>query len=99
MLYYETKLSFQTRYFLEVVLLTIPSTKKRGFFSDGWCPTESGDKYLKIDLQNEYRITRVVVMGDKNQTKWSGSYSVKYSHDESLVDGSSAVQVSIRVYL
>ncbi|XP_028399530.1 uncharacterized protein LOC114522942 [Dendronephthya gigantea] len=68
--------------------------KEARFSSDGWCPTESGDKYLKIDLQNEYHITRVMVMGDKNQTKWSGSYSLKYSHDESLVDGSSEVQIN-----
>ena len=32
-------------------------------------------------------------MGDKDQTKWSRSYSLKYSHDESLVDGSGAVEV------
>ncbi|XP_028402430.1 uncharacterized protein LOC114525366 [Dendronephthya gigantea] len=59
--------------------------KEARFSSDGWCPTESGDKYLKINLQNEYHITRVMVMGDKDQTKWSGSYSLKYSHDESLI--------------
>ncbi|XP_028402429.1 uncharacterized protein LOC114525365 [Dendronephthya gigantea] len=68
--------------------------KEARFSSDGWCPTESGDKYLKIDLQNEYHITRVMVMGDKNQTKWGGSYSLKYSHDESLVHGSRAVQIN-----
>ena len=73
--------------------------KEARFSSDGWCPTESGDNYLKIDLQNEYHITRVMVMGDKNQTKWSGSYSLKYSHDESLVDNNSAVQVCNRISL
>ncbi|XP_028399361.1 uncharacterized protein LOC114522811 [Dendronephthya gigantea] len=72
--------------------------KEARFSSDGWCPTESGDKYLKIDLQNEYQITRVMVMGDKNQTKWSGSYSLKYSHDESLVDGSSGLQITGNMY-
>ncbi|XP_028399360.1 uncharacterized protein LOC114522810 [Dendronephthya gigantea] len=68
--------------------------KEARFSSHGWCPTESGDKYLKIDLQNEYHITRVMVMGDKDQTKWSGSYSLKYSHNESLVDGSSGLQIN-----
>ena len=59
---------------------------------NGWCSSTPGS-YLTIDLQKEYHITRVVVMGDKNQTKWSGSYSLKYSHDESLMSGSSAVKV------
>ncbi|XP_028413335.1 uncharacterized protein LOC114536208 isoform X2 [Dendronephthya gigantea] len=67
--------------------------KEARFSSDGWCPTESGDKYLQIDLQNEYHITRVVVIGDKNQTKWSGSYSLKYSHNESMLDGSTKIQI------
>ena len=67
--------------------------KEARFSSDGWCPTETGDKYLKIDLQNEYHITQIMVMGDKNQTKWSRSYSLKYSHNESLVDSSSVLQV------
>ncbi|XP_028411942.1 receptor-type tyrosine-protein phosphatase S-like [Dendronephthya gigantea] len=39
-----------------------------------------------------------MVMGDKNQTKWSRSYSLKYSHDESLVDGSSGLQITGNLY-
>jgi hypothetical protein len=41
------------------------------------------DPYLLLDLQKEYHITRVVVMGDKDQTEWSKSYSMKYSRDTS----------------
>ena len=41
------------------------------------------DPYLLLDLQKEYHITRVVVMGDKDQTEWSESYSMKYSRDTS----------------
>ncbi|CAB4044052.1 Down syndrome cell adhesion molecule 1 homolog, partial [Paramuricea clavata] len=33
-------------------------------------------------------------MGDRDQTKRSESYSLKYSNDKSLVDGSSAVQIT-----
>ncbi|XP_028402584.1 receptor-type tyrosine-protein phosphatase F-like isoform X2 [Dendronephthya gigantea] len=58
---------------------------KARFTKTGWCSSTPGS-YLTIDLQKEYHITRVVVMGDKDQTKWSGSYSLKYSHDESFVD-------------
>jgi hypothetical protein len=64
------------------------------FYGDGWCSSGSGIEYLVIDLKNEYHITRVVTMGDKNQTKWSNSYSLKYSHNETLVDGTTAVNVS-----
>ena len=49
----------------------------------GWCPSGSGSAYLLIDLQKEYHITGVVVMADEKQTKWSSSYSLKYSHDTS----------------
>ena len=49
----------------------------------GWCPSGSGSAYLLLDLQKEYHITGVVVMADEEQTKWSGSYSLKYSHDTS----------------
>ncbi|XP_028402580.1 receptor-type tyrosine-protein phosphatase delta-like isoform X10 [Dendronephthya gigantea] len=62
------------------------------FTKGGWCSSTPGS-YLTIDLQKEYHITRVSVMGDKDQTKWSGSYSLKYSHDESLVDSSRVVQI------
>ena len=47
----------------------------------GWCASGSGS-YLLVDLQNEYHITKVVVMGNKNQKKWSESYSLNYSHDK-----------------
>jgi hypothetical protein len=33
-------------------------------------------------------------MGDKNQTKWSSSYFLKYSHNETLVENSTAFNVS-----
>jgi hypothetical protein len=46
-----------------------------------------------LDLQNQYHITQVVIMADAGQSKWSGSYSLKYSHDETLVDGRSAIPV------
>jgi hypothetical protein len=62
------------------------------FTGSGWCPSSSGS-YLSLDLQKEYHITRVAVMGDRDQTKWSESYSMKYSHDKTLVDKSSAIQV------
>ena len=62
------------------------------FTKSSWCSSTPGS-YLTIDLLKEYHITRVVVMGDKDQTKWSGLYSLKYSHDESLVDSSHAVKV------
>ena len=50
----------------------------------GWCPSGSGTTYLLLDLQKEYHITQVVVMADEEQTEWSGSYSLNYSHDTSL---------------
>ncbi|XP_028402588.1 receptor-type tyrosine-protein phosphatase F-like [Dendronephthya gigantea] len=62
------------------------------FTKGGWCSSTSGS-YLTIDLQKEYHITRVLVIGDKDQTKWSRSYSLKYSHNESLVDSSRVVQI------
>jgi hypothetical protein len=58
----------------------------------GWCPSRFGS-YLSLDLQKEYHITRVVVMGNRDQTKRSQSYSMKYSHNKTLVDTSLAVQV------
>ena len=51
-----------------------------GIKSNGWCAS-GPDSYLLLDLQKEYHIMEVVVMGDKEQTKWSSSYSFKYSHD------------------
>jgi hypothetical protein len=64
------------------------------FYGDGWCSSGSATDCLLIDLKNDYHITRVVTMGDKNQTKWSNSYSLKYSHTESLVESRTAVNVS-----
>jgi hypothetical protein len=49
------------------------------FSASGWCASGSAP-YLSIELQKEYHITRVVVMGNRDQTKWSGSYLMKYSH-------------------
>ena len=51
------------------------------FVNGGWCPWNF-TAYLLLDLQREYHITRVVVMANKNQTKWSGSYLMKYSRDK-----------------
>ena len=49
----------------------------------GWCPLGSSSVYLLLDLQKEYHITGIVVMADKAQTKWSGSYSLKYGRNTS----------------
>ena len=62
------------------------------FTSSGWCASGAAP-YLLIDLRKEYHITRVVVMGNKDQTKWSESYSLKYSHDQTLVDSGQPLQV------
>ncbi|CAB4042576.1 retinoschisin-like, partial, partial [Paramuricea clavata] len=63
------------------------------FNSLGWCASGSSP-YLMLDLRKEYHVTRVVTMGNKDQTKWSESYSLKYSYDKTLVDDSRAVQIS-----
>jgi hypothetical protein len=47
-----------------------------------------------LDLGKEYHITRVLTMGDKDQTNWSESYTLKYSHKKSLVD-----QNNVEVYV
>ncbi|CAB4043798.1 Hypothetical predicted protein, partial [Paramuricea clavata] len=57
----------------------------------GWCPRGHETRYLMLDLQKQYHITQVVVMADTGQRWWSGSYSLKYSHDKTLVNGSSAI--------
>ena len=62
------------------------------FASSGWCASGSAP-YLLIDLGKEYHITRVVVMGSKDQTKWSESYSLRYSHDITLVHHSTSMKV------
>jgi hypothetical protein len=49
----------------------------------GWCPTSSTGVFLLLDLQKEYHVTGVIVMSDKEQTNWSRSYSLQYSHDTS----------------
>ena len=63
------------------------------FASSGWCASASSP-YLFIDLRKEYHITRVVVMGNKDQTKWSESYLLRYSHDRTLVHHSTSIKVS-----
>ena len=63
------------------------------FYSYGWCASGS-TPYLMLDLGKEYHITRVVTMGDKDQTKWSESYTLKYSHKKSLAD-----QNNVEVYV
>ncbi|CAB4024817.1 retinoschisin-like isoform X2 [Paramuricea clavata] len=64
----------------------------------GWCPWGSGTRYLMLDLQKQYHITQVVVMADSSQTRWSSSYSLKYSHNKTLVDGSSAIPIKGNKY-
>ena len=65
-------------------------------YGTGWCAS-GFMPYLMLDLRKEYRITRVVTMGNRDQTKWSESYSMQYSHDKTLVDRSSAVQVFVMI--
>jgi hypothetical protein len=67
--------------------------KDARFSGNGWCPAGSGNNYILLDLQKEYHIAQIVVMGNENQTTWSDSYSLKSSHNKTLVDGSSAIQV------
>ncbi|XP_028410756.1 uncharacterized protein LOC114533438 isoform X2 [Dendronephthya gigantea] len=54
------------------------------FDRSGWCTEINRPKYLLIDLQKEYHITRVVTMGNKDQTKWIGQYIMAYSFDNSF---------------
>ena len=60
--------------------------------SSGWCASGSGT-YLSLDLQKEYHITQVVVMADKEQTKWSSSYLMKYSHDTSYQNSEQVLKI------
>ena len=62
------------------------------FTSSGWCASGSRP-HLLIDLQKEHHIRQVVVMGNKDQTKWSESYILRYSHRQTLVHGSTPMQV------
>ena len=66
-----------------------------GIKSNGWCAS-GRDSYLLLDLKKEYHITQVVVMGDKEQTKWSKSYSFKYSHDSITYKNSQVSKTKIR---
>ena len=50
--------------------------------NSGWCGSRSSHSYLTLDLRKEYHITKVVIMGDKEQSKWSESYSLQYSRDK-----------------
>ncbi|XP_028399358.1 uncharacterized protein LOC114522809 [Dendronephthya gigantea] len=54
------------------------------FTKDGWCTQTPQTHYLLIDLLKDYHITRVVTMGNKDQTKWSNQYTMTYSHDDSF---------------
>ena len=58
---------------------------------EGWCPSGSSSNLL-IDLQKDYHITQIVVMADKEQRKWSSSYSLKYSHNTSYKNSVQVVQ-------
>ena len=66
------------------------------FFGPGWCASGSAPYHL-IDLEKEYHITQVVVMGNREQTKWSDSYSLRYSHSQTLVYRSISVQVIVMI--
>ncbi|CAB4004623.1 Receptor-type tyrosine- phosphatase F [Paramuricea clavata] len=67
--------------------------KDARFSGNGWCAAGSGNNYILLDLQKEYHIAQIVVMGNENQTTWSDSYSLKFSHNKTLIDGSSAIQI------
>ena len=60
-----------------------------------WCANSSS--YLLLDLKNEYHITKVVIMGNKEQKKWSESYLLKYSHNKTLLDSIKAVEVKFAI--
>jgi hypothetical protein len=75
-----------------------PDYQNARFTKVGWCSSTPGS-YLLLDLQSEYHLTQVVVMGDKDQTKWSSSYSLQYSHSESLLNRSAAIKVFVIILL
>ena len=60
----------------------------------GWCPSNYSTAHLLLDLQKEHHIKQVVVMADKEQTQWSGSYSLEYSRDPFLYN---SLQVCLRL--
>ena len=62
----------------------------------GWCGSGSAP-YLLIDLGKEYHITRVVVMGNSEQTKWSESCSMRYSHSQTLLDSIKPIEVIVTI--
>ncbi len=71
--------------------------KDARFSGHGWCPSgSSGTTYLLLDLQKEYHITRVVVLADREQTKWSDSYSLKYSHDTTNEESTQVSMIVIK---
>ena len=76
----------------------IPANHEASLKKSGWCSSSSAP-YLFIDLGKEYHITRVITMGDRDQTKWSESYSLRYSHDKSLLDQRKEIQVFIMIYI
>ena len=47
----------------------------------GWCPNTPSSVYLVIDLQKEYHITGVIIMPDKDQTKYSHLHYLEYRRD------------------
>ena len=63
----------------------------------GWCPSMS-DSYLLLDLQKEYHITGVVVMGDRDQTKWSDSFSLRYSRDTTYTNSEQVFIIIIKYF-
>jgi hypothetical protein len=68
------------------------------FSGSGWCAPISGS-YLLIDLQKEYHITRIAIMGNKDQTKWSSSYAMQYSQTKTSLDDGPSVQVFVAVVI
>ena len=62
------------------------------FSESGWCASKS-HSYLLLDLQKEYHLTHVVVMGNQHQTIWSTSYSMQYGRAEFSVERGYVIQV------
>ena len=63
------------------------------FSRSGWCAPTLGT-YLLLDLHKEYHITHVALLGNRDQTMWSSSYAMQYSHAETLVHESRAKQIT-----
>lgn len=73
---------------------TTTNYEQASFYRNGWCASENArSAYLLITLPKQYHIEQVATFGDKDQTRWGRSYSLKYSHDATLVDKSREILV------